>query len=159
MTITIQDFEETDRKICEEILSGLKDWFGIQSANEAYIAILGKIPTAVAIVDGKIAGFIALEQHYANSVEIHVIAVEKKHHLRGLGTKLLDWAESWCRSKKVSWFHVKTRGQSTPDPGYEKTRQFYQAKGFAPLFESLTLWGSEDAALIMVKKLEIKNHR
>ena len=84
MTITIQDFEETDRKICEEILSGLKDWFGIQSANEAYIAILGKIPTAVAIVDGKIAGFIALEQHYANSVEIHVIAVEKKRRLAGL---------------------------------------------------------------------------
>jgi GNAT superfamily N-acetyltransferase len=153
MKILIRDFEEPDREICEEILGGLNDWFGIQSSNEGYIAILGKIPTAVAVVDEKIKGFVALEQHNSESVELHIFAVEKKYHGSGIGTELLDWAESWCRSKKVSWFHVKTRGPSTPDPWYEKTRRFYQAKGFAQLFESLTLWGPEDAALIMVKKL------
>ena len=28
------------------------------------------------------------------------------------------------------------------------------AQGFEPLFESLTLWGPEDAALVLVKALE-----
>jgi len=153
MKISIRDFEEKDRERCKEILSGLSDWFAIQSANEAYIAILGTIPTAVAVVNERITGFVALEQHNSNSVEIHVLAVEKKLHRSGIGAELMSWSESWRRKKGVSWFHVKTRGPSTPDPDYEKTRKFYEAKGFAPLFESLTLWGPEDAALIMVKKL------
>jgi hypothetical protein len=49
---------------------------------------------------------------------------------------------------------VKTRGLATPDPFYERTRQLYQAVGFDPLFESQTLWGAEDAALILVCKVE-----
>jgi len=153
MKILIRDFVEPDRAICKRVLEGLGDWFGIQSANKAYISILGTIPTAVAVVDDQITGFAALERHNSDSIELHVIAVEKTYHNRGIGTELLNWSESWCRSNGVSWFHVKTRGPSTPDPGYEKTRKFYEARGFVPLFESLTLWGSEDAALIMVKKL------
>jgi hypothetical protein len=39
------------------------------------------------------------------------------------------------------------------DPEYEQTRRFYLALGFAPLFESLELWGPENAALILVKHL------
>jgi hypothetical protein len=54
----------------------------------------------------------------------------------------------------VRWLHVKTRGPATPDPHYERTRRFYLALGFEPLFESLTLWGPEDAALILVKTVE-----
>jgi len=154
MKISIRDFIEKDRELCKQVLDDLSDWFGIKSSNEAYISILGTVPTAaVAVVDDKIIGFAALEQHNKDSIELHVIAVKKAYHDSGVGTKLINWSESWCRSKGVSWFHVKTRGPSTPDPGYERTRKFYEAKGFVTLFESLTLWGSEDAALIMVKKL------
>ncbi len=153
MKISIRDFVEQDRVICKKILEGLSNWFGIKSANEAYISILGSIPTAVAIIDDKITGFAVLEQHNSDSIELHVLAVELSHHNSGIGTELINWSESWCRARDVSWFHVKTRGPSTPDPEYEKTRKFYEAKGFVALFESLTLWGPEDAALIMVKKL------
>ena len=157
MNISIREFTEKDRDVCKQVLDGLSDWFGIKSTNEAYISILGTIPTAVAVVDDKIAGFAALEQHNGDSIELHVLAVEKTRHNCGIGTELINWSESWCRSNDVSWFHVKTRGPSTPDPGYKITRKFYETKGFAPLFESLTLWGPEDAALIMVKKLRCAN--
>ncbi len=153
MKLLVRDFVEQDREFCKRILEGLSDWFGIKSVNEAYISILGTIPTAVAVVDGNIVGFAALEQHNRDSMELHVLAVEKSCHNRGIGTALINWSESWCRSTGVTWFHVKTRGPSTPDPEYERTRKFYEAKGFASLFESLTHWGPEDAALIMVKKL------
>lgn len=49
---------------------------------------------------------------------------------------------------------VKTRRPSTPDEVYERTRHFYLARGFEPLFETLELWGPEDAALILVKRLQ-----
>lgn len=153
MEITIRDFVERDREFCKKVLDGLSDWFGIKSVNEAYISILGTIPTAVAVIDGEITGFAALEQHNNDSIELHVLAVGKTYHNSGIGTELIKWSESWCRSKGASWFHVKTRGPSTPDPGYERTRKFYEAKGFVSLFESLTLWGPENAALIMVKRL------
>ena len=66
---------------------------------------------------------------------------------------LIDWAEDWCRERSIPWLHVKTRGPSTPDPGYDRTRRFYLAQGYAPLFESLALWGPENAALVLVKHI------
>lgn len=36
---------------------------------------------------------------------------------------------------------------------YERTRAFYLAEGFEPLFESRTLWGEENVALILVSSL------
>ena len=56
-----------------------------------------------------------------------------------------------------AWLHVKTRGPSTPDPGCEKTRRFYLAAGFDPLFESLTLWDPEDAARILVESVPLSS--
>ena len=51
------------------------------------------------------------------------------------------------------WLHVKTVGPSDADPGYAGTRMFYMKQGFAPLFESLTLWDYHTPALILVKAL------
>ncbi len=153
MKVRTRNFAERDRASCKRVLDGLSDWFGNKSSNEGFISILGTIPTAVAVAGGKITGFAALEQHNSDSIELHVLAVEKSYHNSGIGTELLNWCESRCRSLGVTWFHVKTRGPSTPDPGYERTRKFYEARGFVSLFESLTHWGPEDAALIMVKRL------
>ena len=66
---------------------------------------------------------------------------------------MVAWAESWCSKRAAKWLHVKTRGPSTPDPDYEKTRIFYGAVGFETLFETQDLWGPQDAALILVKRL------
>jgi len=150
---TIRAFREEDRAVCAEILAGLHDWFGLAESNAAYIAALGKLPTVVALANDKIVGFAAVERHNPGSIELHVIAVEREYHHQGIGTALLSWAEDWSRAQGATWFHVKTRGPSTPDPGYEKTRRFYLARGFAELFETPELWGPEDAALIMVKIL------
>jgi hypothetical protein len=48
---------------------------------------------------------------------------------------------------------VKTRGPSTYDAAYEETRRFYRAMGFEVLYESMTEWSPQDAALILVKHL------
>jgi GNAT superfamily N-acetyltransferase len=88
-----------------------------------------------------------------------VIAVDPAFHRAGSGTQLIDWAETWCQARGARWLHVKTRGPSTPDPQYDRTRAFYRAYGFEPLFESLELWGPENAALIVVKHLNAAGGR
>lgn len=152
-TLQIRDLAPEDAPACEKVFRSLPEWFGMEEANRAYIESFRALPGAVAIYAGEIVGFITLTEHAHNSYEIHVMAVLEKYHRRGIGRALIQWAEYWCRTHGVEWLHLKTRGPSTPDPEYERTRLFYLGVGFAPLFESLELWGPENAALILVKHL------
>jgi len=152
--IEVRTLGESDIDRCREILYSLPDWFGIEASNQAYIESLSQLPGAVATVDSNIVGFIALAEHTPTSFEIHVLAVDPKLHRRGAGKSLIAWAEAQCQHRYANWLHVKTRGPLTPDPQYEKTRQFYLGCGFETLFETLELWGPENSALVMVKHLQ-----
>ena len=81
------------------------------------------------------------------------MGVEPAVHRRGTGRALVTAAEDWCRAREVRWVQVKTRGPSTYDEDYERTRRFYLAVGFEVLYESRTEWGPENAALVLVKFL------
>ena len=151
MKIDLRPIQESDVPVCRQILASLPEWFGIEAVNREYIAGLLSRPSGVAQVEGVPVGFLSVERHNSASAEVHVMAVDRAHHSAGIGTALLGWAEEWCVSNAIRWLHVKTRGPATPDPSYEKTRRFYLARGFDPLFETLDLWGPQDAALIMVK--------
>jgi len=149
--LKIRALAPEDIDACSRILYSLPDWFGLGESNRAYVHSLHTSPGAIATQGDEIVGFIALVKHTEESYEINVMAVPEEQHRKGIGSALIDWAESWCRERGIPWLHVKTRGPSTPDPGYDRTRQFYLACGYAPLFESLTLWGPENAALVLVK--------
>jgi GNAT superfamily N-acetyltransferase len=151
MAGAVRDLEDADVEACERILAALPNWFGMPETNREYIDGLLRRPSAVAQSDGRIVGFLSIESHNPQSAEIHVMAVAPPLHRAGIGSELVAWAERWCAAQRVHWLHVKTRGPSTPDAGYEKTRHFYLARGFEPLFETLDLWGPENAALIMIK--------
>ena len=151
--LKVRALEADDIADCSRILYALPDWFGLEASNRAYVDSLRTSPGAVAMQGDEIVGFIALVQHTDDSYEINVMAVPAERHRQGIGSALTEWAEGWCRERGIPWLHLKTRGPSTPDPGYDRTRQFYLARGYAPLFESLTLWGPENAALVMVKHI------
>jgi len=138
---------------CERILAALPEWFGIPASNEAYIRSLPKFTTFVARVRGVEVGFIALERHFPESAENHVLAVDPEHHRQGIGCALLQHSEQWLRRQGFEVFHVKTLGPSDPNPQYAGTRAFYRALGFRPLFETTALWGPENPTLILVKLL------
>jgi GNAT superfamily N-acetyltransferase len=151
--LNVRTLRPEDVADCSRVLYSLPDWFGMEESNRAYIDSLRTSPGAVATEGDVIVGFIALVRHTDDSYEINVMAVPEDRHRRGIGSALVDWAENWCRERSIPWLHVKTRGPSTPDPGYERTRRFYLAQGYAPLFESLALWGPENAALVLVKHI------
>lgn len=152
--VEIVAFEPTMTEACERILKALPEWFGVPASNEAYVRSLARLTTFVARLRGEVVGFVAIERHFPVSAENHVIAVEPAHHRHGIGRALLVHAECWLREEGVEWLHVKTLGPSDPYPPYARTRAFHAALGFQPLFETTALWGPENPALVMVKRLE-----
>ena len=154
MTFTLRPLQPDDIAGCARVLAGLPEWFGRPEINAAYVDGLRSGP-AFAVVDGnrQIAGFVGLRAHNPGSMEIDVMAVRRDLHRLGIGRRLVAAAIEHARHAGVRWLHVKTRGPSTFDEGYESTRRFYRSVGFDPLYESQTEWGPDDAALVMVMRL------
>ena len=63
------------------------------------------------------------------------MGVRRERHGEGLGTAVLEAGEAYLRDRGVEHLQVKTLGPSHPDAGYERTRGFYEARGFVPLEE------------------------
>jgi ribosomal protein S18 acetylase RimI-like enzyme len=140
---------EARSELCREILTALPDWFGIEEAVDAYVRDVAGLPTFAAGRDG----FLALKQHTASAGEIYVMGVRPESRRYGLGTALLEAAESFLRAREVEYLQVKTLGPSHPSEHYAATRSFYAARGFLPLEELTAIWGEANPCLIMVKQL------
>jgi XTP/dITP diphosphohydrolase len=138
---------------CERILRSLPEWFGIPEAVDRYVESLTALRTFVALVDGEVAGFIALAQPLPESVELHVMAIDPGHHREGIGRLLIRRAQAWAVERQACVLHVMTLAVSAEYPPYESTRAFYRAMGFVPLLETTAPWGADNPALIMVRVL------
>ena len=151
--ITLLPYSHSHEQDCADIIAALPDWFGIPEANDAYLESLKKFPSWVAIKEEKVVGIITLIRPFPVSFEIHFMAVHPDYHRQGIGKKLVEHVEEEARKNNGKWLHVKTLSPSHPDPFYAHTRQFYYALGFSPLFETDTLWGAENPAVILIKFL------
>lgn len=151
--IEVRPFAEADRDGCAQVLARLPHWFGFPAVNAGYVAGLGRMPSWVASRNGAIAGFIAVEPRTAASAEIVVLAVAPELHRSGIGSALIAPAEAWLRERGFRFVYLLTLGPSDPDEGYARTRAFYAARGFSPLFESTAFWGEAQPALVLVKPL------
>ena len=154
--VTVRPLRKDDIDACAAILARLPQWFGIAEANAVYVDSLARLPAFVAVTTepaDAVVGFLAIEQHRPTAAEITVMGVDPEMHRQGIGHMLVLAAEARCRADRIEWLHVKTRGPSTYDDDYERTRRFYRAEGFAELYESLSEWGAANAALVLVKHL------
>ena len=151
--VAIEPFATRFRAECEALIAALPAWFGIPESNAAYLANLARLPSWIALLDGRVAGAITLEQHFATSFEVHFMAVRPELHRRGVGRALLRHVEAEARARGGRWLHVKTLAPSDPDSNYARTRAFYEGMGFTPLFESTALWGPENPAVVLVRAL------
>lgn len=151
--ITILPYLPGDAPACAEILAALPDWFGIAEANAEFLRNLAEMPSWLAHLDGRPIGAATLRQYYPSSFEIHFLAVHPAFHRRGIGRALVEHLERQARGQGGDWLHVKTLAPSHPDSFYARTRAFYTALCFSPLFETDALWGPENPAVIMIKPL------
>ena len=153
MDFDLIPFESRFVDQCEALIAALPDWFGIPTSNAAYLRDLDRLPSWLACRESEVVGAATLAQHYPASFEVHFMAVRPELHRKGVGRTLLVHLETEAASRGGRWLHVKTLAPSHPDPFYARTRKFYAAMGFAPLFESETLWGPENPAVVLVKRL------
>ena len=152
--VRIVPFEARFHEPCKALIAALPAWFGLPDSNAAYLRNLSLLPSWVAIVASQVVGAITLEQHFPASFEVHFMAVRPEYHRRGIGRALLERLEAEVRARGGRWLHVKTLGPSHPDPHYARTRAFYEAMGFSPLFESSAFWSADNPAVVLVKRLE-----
>jgi GNAT superfamily N-acetyltransferase len=151
--VSLAPFEARFARGCEELIAALPEWFGIPEANAAFLRNLEALPSWVALRGGEIVGAATLEEHFPGSLEIHFMAVHPACHHQGVGRRLVEELEAEARRRGGRWLHVKTLAPSHPDPFYARTRAFYVALGFDPLFESDAIWGPENPAVVLVKAL------
>lgn len=151
MTQVVEIEEPAERsRIAEAVLRDLPDWFGIEDATRKYIEDTATLPTFAVEPD---AGFLCVKQHTPRAAEIYVMGVRREQHRQGIGRALVVGAERWCRARGIRYLQVKTLGPSRPDSGYEATRAFYEAVGFAALEELHGLWDEGNPTLILVKEV------
>ena len=147
MVVEVESSAERSR-VCEHVLRDLPDWFGIEEATAAYIAGVAELPTFAA---GEEA-ILSLKLHTERAAEIYVMGVRRARRGQGLGTALVETAETYLRERDYEYLQVKTLGPSDPDAGYAATRAFYEARGFVALEELHELWEG-NPCLLMVKRL------
>lgn len=135
------------------ILRALPKWFGIESAIIEYVENAQKMPFWAVFEGNRAVGFIAVKEHFEKSAEIYVMGVLSEYHRNGYGKQLVETTEKYLKSQNFEFYQVKTLSDSDSDEGYRKTRKFYLSYGFVPLEEFKTLWGKENPALQMIKKL------
>lgn len=141
------------QKICRTIIEALEDWFGIPEANEAYIEQVSTECFLAVRTEGKVAGFISAKLHNPQSAEITVMGVSLDRHRAGIGSMLIDSLEERLKAQGVSYLTVKTLAETRACEYYEKTRRFYNAKGFVELEVINEIWGSDNPCAFMAKKL------
>jgi GNAT superfamily N-acetyltransferase len=135
-------------RLCEGVLRDLPEWFGIEEATTAYVRDVADLPTFAVGEDA----LLAVKLHTPRAAEVYVMGVRRARHRQGLGTALLGAAEEYLRARDVEYLQVKTLGPSDPYESYERTRLFYEARGFVPLEEIHELW-EHNPCLILVKRL------
>jgi len=142
-----------DPEAVAALLRGLPEWFGIEEATAAYVEAARTMPTVLALEDEVVVGALLWNRHFPAAAEVHLMAVAATRHRRGIGTALLERAEDELRADHVRYLQVKTLGPSFPDEEYERTRRFYEARGFVALEEIFGVWAEDNPMLIMVKAL------
>jgi GNAT superfamily N-acetyltransferase len=148
----VEIVERQDPAAVEGLLRGLPEWFGIEASIAEYVEAAGRLPGLVAYEGGAAVGALVTERHFPTATEIHLMAVDRARHRRGIGRALVAAAERQARDDGVTLLSVKTLGPSHPDAGYARTRLFYAALGFQPVEELLDLWPG-NPCLLMVKPL------
>jgi GNAT superfamily N-acetyltransferase len=120
---------------CAEIIATLPQWFGIPQSNRNYIAGMPLRDVFAVWKAGQYVGAIALKYHFHRTAEIWWMGVKPAFHRQGIGSRLFQSARAHSLGKGCSRMIVNTISERSPDRSYARTRRFYQALGFEPLFE------------------------
>ncbi|OGH23452.1 MAG: hypothetical protein A2629_00195 [Candidatus Levybacteria bacterium RIFCSPHIGHO2_01_FULL_41_15] len=102
MQFQIRPYVESDYPFIKSILQEADMFDSLWDSKENFNSIIKKNPKSilVAVVDNKVIGNIIISPHGSEVSLLFRLAVRKDHRNKGVGTKLLEYAEdSACKSK------------------------------------------------------------
>jgi len=127
--VTIRKLTSTDRDAVVEVAQALPEWFDEDARTRAIPVDLRFQDGFVAEEDGRILGFITL---YVAEGRMNIgwMGVLPGWQGQGIGKRLIDAAESFCRERGIPEMATYTLGDSVDYAPYAATRAFYLAQGF-----------------------------
>ena len=154
MTLALEERASGSGAHCRAILATIGDWFGMPASNAEYERLAETGPAVLARDEaGAVVGLMLLKRHFASTLEVYFIGVERRRHRQGAGRALMDHAEAVARTEGRRFVMVKTQGPSANYEPYERTRRFYGALGYLALEELDVGWGPENPTLLLVKAI------
>jgi ribosomal protein S18 acetylase RimI-like enzyme len=139
---------------CLDVIRSLPEWYGYEGALEDVAAALGTQGGFVALEGSLIAGFVAIEPAYDESLEITYLAVHADRRRSGLGRSLVQAVAQFARQREVASVCLLTLGPSSGSAHYAETVSFYRAIGFWRTKElHLSSWGGAPT-LVMVAPVD-----
>ncbi|MBQ7848697.1 MAG: GNAT family N-acetyltransferase [Clostridia bacterium] len=141
------------RRIAQEILADLPEWFGIPESTAAYIRESAEQTFFAAMTEnGEAAGFMTMKETSPYTAELAVCGVKKRLHRCGAGRAMFGAMKTFAAARGYEYLQVKTVAAGMY-PEYDATRMFYERLGFRALEVFPTLWDEANPCLIMVMKL------
>ena len=155
MSIELREIFDAEQKsvICNHILRALPNWFGVEASIVEYTEQVKTMPFWAAFEKGKAIGFVALKNHNAYTAEVPVMGVLTEFHRQGIGKKLIQLCEEYCKTNRKEFLTVKTLDESRASKSYERTRLFYLGMGFKPLEVFPLYWDADNPCLFLIKCL------
>jgi GNAT superfamily N-acetyltransferase len=137
MMIKTRPIRKQDHPAILEVAETLPEWFDSDARGRAIPADLRHQHGFVALLHGKIVGFVTL--FFAEGrLNIGWLGVRPDCQRRGIGTRLLACAEEFGRRHGLTELATYTLGDGVAYEPYEATRRFYFSQGFTIFQRSTT---------------------
>ena len=133
----IRPIQPKDHSAILEVASALSDWFDADARNRAIPTDLRHQQGFVALEEERVCGFITFYVAEGRLL-ISWLGVRPEDQRRGIGARLLGYAEEFGRAHGLEEIGTYTLGDSVDYEPYEATRRFYARQGFGVYQRSKT---------------------
>lgn len=142
------------------VARSLPEWFNQQGLLEMardFQTHQGIVAVAKSSTSAAVVGFVtwAPSPHTpeAGLVELTWLGVTPPHQGNGVGRRLVEALEDWCRQACVSVVQVSTLAESVDYAPYVRTRSFYRSLGFRDWRVDSDFYGPGEDRLLLRKAL------
>jgi ribosomal protein S18 acetylase RimI-like enzyme len=152
--IEVRPLAVADAGTCDQVILSLPYHFGDAAGRRECARAVRTSDGLVALLDGRVVGFLTVQRHFETSAEITWMAVHAAYRGRGAGRALI---ERLCRELRAEGRRLllvmtlaASRDEGDVADGYHRTRAFYRALGFIPAREFPTYWPNSPALLLVL---------
>ena len=152
--VEVRPLTAADAEICDQVILSLPYHFGDAAGRRECARAMRTSDGLVAVLGGRVVGFLTVQRHLESSAEITWMAVHAAHRGRGVGRALIERLCQDLRAEGRRLLLVMTLAASRDEgdvaDGYHRTRAFYRALRFIPAREFPTFWPNSPALLLVL---------